>query len=448
MLAVTTGISSILTIVVAVYAFVAFFATLKDPRLGFYLLIPIIGLGFEETALLKGGMIAFVALGSIIHGLASGKSFTLSRETLSFLLIVLVFISWVLVRGALVGEEFRYWVEWIGKRLFVPGMLVPLAVFILRDEQSIVRALRVMVFFAVVTAFFGIMQYFFPEGFFWKAREVLGVPGPIAYQIIDRIRISGLSSYVIPLSYQLGSLVPVALAFFFMKKTLTRRAISFGVMVIISLALVLTFVKSAIGGAFFGAVLVFVMAYRSGRLKPWAPIPALIFVCIVFAVMTTHPKIRSEVFSIGTPSLERIPIALSAVNVITSHPLGVGYNYPNYVRESYADVAGYFGASIVTRHFPHNIVLNIAAILGIPALVLGIFAYFVLFRGLFRLSEDMGNLGMIATGLVGSFVAYIVNAMFHNNNPFFGDTFNWIIIGVSFAAMQVWVVSRKQSLVE
>jgi len=446
--AVTTGISATLTIIVAAYALGAFIATLKSPRLGFALLIPIIGLGFEETALLKGGIIALVMIGTLIHALATGKRFMIPSSILGLLLTLFALMAWVFVRVALTGDEFTYWVEWVAKRLFIPGMLVPLAVFTLRDEQAVMRAGRVLLGFGVITALFGIVQYFVSDGFFWQAREVLGVPGPIAYQIVDRIRISGLSSYVVPLAYQLGSLTPIALAVFFMRSSASRRTLAFATLIIIAAGLVLTLLKSAIGGAFLGAAIVFVIAYRRGYLKPWSPVPALVVLALMVGVVASHSGIREQVFAFGSPTLERIPITLSAVNIVVDHPLGVGYEFPEYVRESYADVAHYLGASVVVHHFPHNIILNLAAILGLPALVLAIVFYFILFNSLGRVRDGGGRLNLLAIGLTGSFAAYIVNALFHNNSPFFGDTFNWLIIGIAAAAIRTAIVSRKQALLE
>jgi hypothetical protein len=46
-------------------------------------------------------------------------------------------------------------------------------------------------------------------------------------------------------------------------------------------------------------------------------------------------------------------------------------------------------------------------------------------------------LQLLAIGLLGSFVAYVINACFHNNNPFFGDTFNWMLIGLVLAVMNL-----------
>lgn len=448
MFAVTTGISATLTLIVAAYALATFMATLKDSRLGFLFLIPMIGLGFEETALLKGGMIALVMAGTLIHALSTGKRFTMPSGVLMILLTLFALMAWIFVRVALTGDDFTYWVEWVAKRLFIPGLLVPLAVFTLRDERAVMQAVRVILGFGVVTAVFGIVQYFVPDGFFWHAREVLGVPAPIAYQIIDRVRISGLSSYVVPLAYQLGSLVPIALAVFFMRSSVSRRTLACIVLIMIAAGLVLTLLKSAIGGAFLGAAIMFIIAYRRGYLKPWSPLPALMVLALVVGVVASHGSLREQVFAFGSPALERIPITLSAVNIVVDHPLGVGYEFPEYVRESYADVAHYLGASVVVHHFPHNIILNLAAILGLPALVLAVVFYFVLFRSLGSITDRNRRLGLLAIGLTGSFAAYIVNAMFHNNSPFFGDTFNWLLIGIAAAVIQNVVVSRKQPLVE
>lgn len=448
MMLLSTGLSDTLTLIVGIYALASFCCSLYNPKIGFYLLIPAIGLGFEETALIKGGLIALVFVGTLIHLLATKKPLTITSGPFVLIIILFGLMAWLFIRAMLVGDSFDYWAEWVMKRLFIPGLLVPLAVIALPDEKSVMGAVRTLLGFGVVTAVFGIMQYFTTDGFFWAAREALSIPGPIAYQIIERIRISGLSSYVVPLAYQLGSLVPIALAVFFMKGNMGRKTFAFLVFTIIAIGLVLTLLKSAVGGAVVGVFIVFVLAYRGGYLKAWAPLPALATLALVIGIIIGHPVFRSQLFALGSPTLERIPITLSALNVVVNHPLGVGPAFTDYVKEAYADVAHYLGASVVVHHFPHNILLNIGAILGLPALALAILFYIILFRDLAGVARGGGRLGLLAIGLFGSFVAYIINAMFHNNNPFFGDAFNWLIIGVAAAAIQIWVVSRKPRLLE
>src|SRR6185369_12085895 len=117
--------------------------------------------------------------------------------------------------------------------------------------------------------------------------------------------------------------------------------------------------------------------------------------------------IRENVFRLGDTSYERIPITLAAVKVIQKNPLGVGYSYPEHVAEIYSEIEHYPGALLALVQFPHSIVFGIAVILGIPALLLVILFYFLLFRGLWRvhLSKD-SSLQILAIGLGGSFVAY------------------------------------------
>ncbi len=444
----STGLSDTLTVIVGLYALVSFCFSLYDPKIGFYLLIPAIGLGFEETALIKGGLIALVFIGTLIHLLSTKERFTLTSSPFALIIILFGLMAWLFLRAMLVGDSFDYWAEWVMKRLFIPGLLLPLALIALRDERSVMGAVRTLLGFGIVTAVFGIMQYFTPDGFFWTAREALSIPGPIAYQIIDRLRISGLSSYVVPLAYQLGSLVPIALAVFFMKGNMGRKTFAFLVITIITIGLVLTLLKSAVGGAVLGVFIVFVLAYRGGYLKAWAPLPALATLALVIGIIMGHPGFRNQLFALGAPTLERIPITISAINVVVNHPLGVGPAFSEYVKEAYADVSHYLGAHVVVHHFPHNIILNIGAILGLPALALVVLFYYILFRGLMGVARGGGRIGLLGIGFIGSFVAYIVNAMFHNNNPFFGDAFNWLIIGVAAAAIQIWVVSRKPRLLE
>ena len=90
----------------------------------------------------------------------------------------------------------------------------------------------------------------------------------------------------------------------------------------------------------------------------------------------------------------------------------------------------------------HNQFLNVLAFYGVPGLFLVVTFYVLLFRMLARTRESNHFLKSLSVGLVGGFTSYIVNSMFHNGSPFTGDTFQWLLIGLSPA---VYRLARMQS---
>jgi hypothetical protein len=68
------GLTTLPLIIVAGYGIAVFVMTLMRPKWGLYALVPIIGLGFSDASAVKGGMVALVATGFLIH-------FLVHRET-------------------------------------------------------------------------------------------------------------------------------------------------------------------------------------------------------------------------------------------------------------------------------------------------------------------------------------------------------------------------------
>lgn len=428
-------------IVLGIYAIAVFVMTFFRPKWGLFALIPIIGLGFWHASVLKGGFLIVVSIASLLHWLVTRKQIKVSQEVRWITGALFVFVAWIIIRSFFGFEGFSFWAFWIIKRLGATLLLATLIVVFIKTKKDILTFAGVMVGFATVTALVGILQYVPGLEFFWTAREILGLPPDVAYQIIGKIRITGISTFVIPLSYQLLSLFPIALAWCLARATnreKRRVVLLYFSAVIIFVGLVLTFIKAGIGGAVIGGGVVVAMLARARLVKP--VILKCLAGCAVAGIVIAFlvPTLRNNVFRLGDTSFERIPIAVAAMTVIKMHPLGVGYSYYAKVDSIYSEVEEYQGSRAALVQFPHNIILGLGAILGIPAVLIALVFYVLLFKGLWRVArikDESGHniLQVLAIGLLGSFVAYLVNAMFHNNNPFFGDTFNWLLIGLTLA---------------
>lgn len=436
---ITYGLGTEISIILLAYAVLLFCLAVYKPKLGLYLIIPIIGLGFADSSVIKGGFIAVLTLAAMLHLLVRRTTYSLRREVLLLVLVILLFAIWVLIRGLITHESISFWVFWVVKRLLAPGLLALFTVFFIRTEKEVITFIKILCGFAAVTALWGVLQYFSNNHFFWEVRELLGVPASIAYQIAGKVRITGLSSYVVPLSYQLLSVFPLALSLIMLKP----KKISYPFLAILTagllfFCLVFTFMKAGIAAAALGGFVMYLLFLRFRILKPggslfiaFALIPTL-----VFTLLTTN--VSEKIFSLGDTSYERIPIALAAIKIFSMYPLGVGYAYSEHVSDIYLEINQFVGSKAALVQFPHNLFLNISVILGLPALILAIFFYILLFQNLWKLFRLRNRrLKIITIGLGGSFVAYLLNVMFHNNSPFFGDTFNWLIIGLAIAVIHI-----------
>jgi O-antigen ligase len=428
-------INILVFISLAIYTGVAFLLSLFRPSFGLLTVIPIIVLGFANSSLIKGGFIAVITLGIILNTLFVRRRFNISKRIIAVILFVLVLILWILFRSLFDDNGLSFWLFWVVKRVLAPSLLALLVVFLVRTEKDIYSLIYVLLGSILITATVGLFQYFSGSDIFWTLRESLGVPTSIAYQIFGRVRITGLSSYVVPLAYSLVSIIPIVVALCFsVVRNMFTKIILIVSLSILSLALALTFIKSGIGGAILGSVVVIILLLRSHVIKKQTIVLICLLLIIFSPFIILNKVVSSNILSLGQTSYERIPIALAALKILSSNPLGVGYAYSDQVEDVFSDVSDFSGSRVALFQFPHNIILNISVILGLPALVIVMLFYLFLFKGLFRIyKNESGNLQILASGLIGSFSAYILNSMFHNNSPFFGDVLGWLFIGTALS---------------
>ncbi|MBI4244704.1 MAG: O-antigen ligase family protein, partial [Planctomycetes bacterium] len=296
--------------------------------------------------------------------------------------------------------------------------------------KGLIIFLYAIIGFTFVTAVVAILQ-FFNISFFWHMREALGVPK----SLMPLIRVSGLSSYVVPLSYQLLSALPLLIVFSIVKiKLFLPKKIIVIITATILVALLVTFMRAAVLGVFIGGLIVFIFLLR---LKLYTRFSIIFFASLLLLslpIVISQEKIYQGIFRLGDTVSERIPTTVAALNIVAMNPFGVGSMYSDRVKDIYySDIEYYPRAAQALVLFPHNILLNVGVLFGWTAIALVIIFYSQLFKLLYRNTKrDDKVLQAVSIGLIGSFSAYLINAMFHNASPFIGDPFNWFYLGSAF----------------
>ena len=81
----------------------------------------------------------------------------------------------------------------------------------------------------------------------------------------------------------------------------------------------------------------------------------------------------------------------------------------------------------------HNQFINIMLYYGVAAFLLLILFYYYILRGLRHVARTTKDpiIRAVSLGLIGSFVAYMINSLFHNNGPFFSEPQAWFFIGIA-----------------
>lgn len=433
-------IDSLVLILLLLYSALSFFLTLRKPKIGLFVTIPIIGLGFEESGIIKGSFIVLISVAIVLNTFLTKKTLRINSKVRFLLSIVGIYLVWVLVRGIFVEHNIWFWLYWIARRIAAPLLIALLMLFLIHKKADLIKFCYAVVAFIFITSVIGVLQYFNVSNIFWRMREVLGIDESIGYQVHGRVRIPGLASYVVPLSYQLLSAVPLLMALVLSRlKLAAPKGITALALIIVSLCLVLTFMRAAILGSFLGSVIVFVWMFRSKITDYWTPLFVLLVgLCLLFLVFfQEHP--RKEILKLGGTYYERIPVFLVASKVLAANPIGVGYHYLEEAAEFYPTVFHLARSEAVLWAFPHNIFLTIGVTLGFPAILLITIFYFYIIKYLYQASKTGDKAyKVLSIGILGTFVSYLTNAMFHNASPFFADPFNWFFIGIALVVINTY----------
>ena len=91
---------------------------------------------------------------------------------------------------------------------------------------------------------------------------------------------------------------------------------------------------------------------------------------------------------------------------------------------------------------PHNQFLIILVYYGFPGLILLVAFYWQMVRPLWpaflrALGQDMDQPALLAPAVIGGMIGYTFNSLLHNNGPFVGDWYHFILIGLVFALPRV-----------
>ena len=154
---------------------------------------------------------------------------------------------------------------------------------------------------------------------------------------------------------------------------------------------------------------------------------------LLLILLASSDIIANRFLKMDESALARIPQTIVGVKIFLSNPMGIGVGqFQSYSAAYFKQVSHLSGATEILRTSSHNQFLNTAVYFGIPGLILLLLFYKRIFKSLSHLRHTQQEpfLNALAIGLIGSFISYIINSMFHNAGPFVGDPFNWYLIGM------------------
>lgn len=411
------------------------------PFFGLILSIPLV-MWFSYTDLLWisawNYILAFLIYLCILI-LVKKQKIKINKYSQRILIIFILFIFLTIIVNWINGIPFNSTLLNTGSLISVL-LLGFCTMFFIKSEKQLIIFLYCLIGFMSISALVGIGQ-FLNIDFFWKLREIIAMtPEHISsQQILYRSNILGLALYSIPFGYQLTSIAPLNFGVLINKrhKSFFKRINLSLTFVFCFSALLFTLNRSAILGGIIGVLVIIFMNYSSMRLRKLISLIIIfIFLLLILNMLTDNIVVNRFLFSkIKTGMLPRELSVLRAIDVVFSHPFGIGRgnpSYMNYLENSGIFFGGYIGEySGVKIISPHNQFINIFLYYGFLGLFLLVLFYYYIFKGLFYLYRNNNAfIRGVTTGLIGSFSAYIINSMFHNDGPFLGDPLNWYFVGV------------------
>jgi len=411
------------------------------PFFGLILSIPLV-MWFSYTDLLWisawNYILAFLIYLCILI-LVKKQKIIISKYSQRILLLFILFIFLTIIINWTNGISFNSTIL-IAAKLFSTLLLAFCTMFFIKNEKQLKFFLYFLIGCMSISALVGIGQ-FLDIDFFWKIREILGVSEKlISKGFLTRSRISGLALYSISFGYMLTSVVPLIFSVLINTKceSFFKKITLFLTFILCFSALLFTLNRSAILGGIIGIVLIILMTWSSIKLRKLILL-MVIFIFLVLMLNILIGEIIENRFLFSKIKMDLLPRGLSilrAVDVFFNHPFGIGRGNPNYM--DYMEDSGIYFERYVKKYneigmiSPHNQFINILIYYGFLGLFLLILFYYYIFNGMFYIYHNNDNTFIrgVNIGLIGSFSAYIINSMFHNNGPFLVDPFNWYFIGI------------------
>lgn len=382
-----------------------------------------------------------------VLGSASVKKNTIIvfKQVRFLLIIYSILIFWIIVNRSFNGVPINNSLIKVSSNHIISVLSFLTIVYLATSPKRIYILTWSIVASAVISAIFGIMQYF---GFqwFWEISILLHPNAQLLLQNTNATLygfIPGLALFSIPFSYHLivsGCLIFPILASPEKFNILLRRRATL-VVFIITIAIILSNSRSALLGFILLYYLVIIKfspkRYLKNKLKY-----IILFGCLFMAVYSVSSRIQSDQSGY---TIKRILSLKDSQRVLTIRAT------IDYIKNSnllLGNISSYFShlgtaqeASLFERlHTPHNLFLNAFVFYGLPGLLLTTLFLYQLSLILIDFGRNNKNLpfklSWINSGATASILVFTFNSMFHNESFLSGSVLPWWSLGILVASQQ------------
>lgn len=317
--------------------------------------------------------------------------------------------------------------------LVVPLLAIITANSVSRIANNQEKILRIYVIIIALSSVVAILQAVGVESM-WSLRMALQKPTDIVVlnQLENKTRISGLSYYVVQLTYQLVSIFPFALGMYIYANqgSLLRYFYGLSVALIIT-AVILSQSVSAVIAILASMAVIYFFLYKHIKLK------RIFMILILFIVIFNLSGIGKRFITPETTTLGRIPLALYSLYAIIENPWGYSSHSPEInILPNF--ISSFEGAELIGEVAAHNSFLNVGLSAGVFGLVIAFLIYFYLIRVSYRRFKKADNhfAKCLYASSIAFFIGYFFHSSVHNAGLFNNDVIPWLIMGVLFTNVQ------------
>ncbi|MDH3375779.1 MAG: O-antigen ligase family protein [Gammaproteobacteria bacterium] len=356
----------------------------------------------------------------------------------------LVLLSLGLFASALGG-----WTEQIAT-LALRVLVIPFYIYklVLRaaeaDQRLIKRFCLVYVVLVAISASVAVLQ-FMNVDFAWRMRSWMPTSlddqgSVLAIALEERHRPMGMAYFPVSLGYQVTWAFPLAWYVWISKSEFRKstRVIAGLLLVVVALGGLASGTRSALLGLI--VQIAFLGAHHSGKSKNFLRYSGALLLAMSISVLGILIFQQDRWALTDASAQGKLWLLYVGILYAIENPLGQGFDWSGFTAFKLS-ILGSLGAisdqviGELEAFTPHNQFVNSAVMYGWTGLLMVVSFYWILLRRLYHFATDgiPQQDRYLAISLLGGFIGYIINSLFHNAGLFVGDPLGWYFVALAVA---------------
>ncbi len=443
---------------------------------------------------------------AIAHGLIimTQQRLVFCNNFIPMVTISLLLLTWIVITGLNTGQISFFTLPRLVIRIAL-GICMMIAVYLLVDKMHWIRwMLSADVLAVFVSSLFGLATFFIGDPF-WDIWTTVATVLDDDLASAQRGRIAGLDGTPIVFSYSLAIAIPFVFALFLRHPSRGKiyHSVLGAILLILTITMIINSTRSMVLGVILALIIISIAALKWLPNRQTLLLAAILIIAGLLISAGLHiagiaPQVGRIVKFNDFSAQTRIPYITTAIRYSLDNPRGTGQKYspsikhidPNIDPKNSSPLTKPVAKNASPKHIdsnidpknsspltkpvaknaspdskpntqlvkniqsntPHNQFFGILVYYGYPGLILLVLFHFFVLRSLYysyrlinRQTNDNTETFVLFFALVGGLTAYLINSLFHNAAPFFGDWFYFIWVGLVLSTERILASSCTDS---